>query len=166
MPYTGSPPTFTAGQKTGVAAGLNDLRDFARAFTDAWTAYTPTLTADTTNPTNFTATGYYVRAGKLVIAKFQIVAGASFTAGSGYYRVAMPAAAATAIDGTPVSNPINLIHGSSQIWGAGYIPASDSQRLYIQYQTSLTALGLVGHTSPWSWASGDVIRGQAIYEAA
>lgn len=24
MPYTGNPPTFTTGQKTGVAAGLND----------------------------------------------------------------------------------------------------------------------------------------------
>ena len=93
MPYTGSPPTFTSGQKTGVASSLNNLRDFARAFTDAWTSYDPVLTASTTNPTGWTQTGYYMQAGKLVIARFYVAAGGSMTAGSGTYRVALPVAA-------------------------------------------------------------------------
>ena len=167
MPYTGSPPTFTTGQKTGVAAGLNDLRDFARAFTDAWSAYTPTLTASTTNPTGWTATGYYMRAGKLVVCRFMLTAGAGVTAGSGQYRIALPANSTT-------TQPYAL--GAADLFDSSTGNGCTSAQVYISASTYATirytsaypvgAAIVVGATAPWTWAASDTIWGQITYEAA
>lgn len=78
--YTGNPPTFTSGQKTGVAAGLNGLRDFARAFTDPWTAWTPVLSQ--TGTVAGTVTCGYIQAGKLIIAHYNSAVTGSGTAGT------------------------------------------------------------------------------------
>ena len=95
--WTATPRTWVAGEVPTAANFNSDVRDFGRAFADAWTSYTPTLTAASSNPTNWTAAGYYVRAGKLVIAKFVLTAGASMTNGSGTYRVALPVNAGTTL---------------------------------------------------------------------
>lgn len=75
----------------------------------AWTAYTPTLTALTTNPTlgNSTLTGKWVQAGKTLHARINLTIGSTFVAGSGAYFFSLPATCVfpmeTAI-GTAVSN--------------------------------------------------------------
>jgi len=93
--WTTTPRTWVAGEVPTATHFNENVRDFGRAFSDAWTSYTPTLTASTTNPTNWTQTGYYMQAGKLVIAKFKLTAGASMTAGSGTYYIALPVTANT-----------------------------------------------------------------------
>lgn len=166
MPYTGSPPTFTAGQKTGVAAGLNSLRDFARAFTDAWTPYTPTLTASTTNPTNWTQTGYYARAGKLVVARFLLTAGASVTAGSGTYRIALPANARTDVP-MPTGSAYMYDASAGAIAVTPYFTLA-STYLGLRYPATWPSGAAIdlSHNAPFAWAANDQISGQIIYEAA
>lgn len=65
----------------------------------AWTAWTPALTAATTNPTLGSGSvqeGSYMQLGKLVIAHFNIQFGSSGqNAGSGEYRISLPVAAVT-----------------------------------------------------------------------
>ena len=165
MPYTGSPPTFTSGQKTGVASGLNNLRDFARAFTDAWTSYDPVLTASTTNPTGWTREGYYAQAGKLVIAKWALTAGVSVSAGSGTYRVALPVAAKTAVpygprecwlfDSSATATLLPRLELGAGTYATMWYPASWPSG-------TNTAVG----SGTYTWAVGDLIVGAVIYEAA
>ena len=161
--YTGGMPTFTAGVKTGNAARLNQLRDLGLAFTDAWAAYTPTLTAATTNPTGWTQTGYWMRAGKLVVAKFKITAGGSMTTGSGQYAIALPTAANVSGIADIEAGQVTLGNGSS---AALALPQLQSTTLRLLYFPTATTGAFVGHNAPWAWASAGNIRGQIVYEAA
>lgn len=160
MPYTGSPPTFSLGEKTGIAAKLNQLRDAIRGFTDPWTSWTPTLTASTTNPTNWTVTGRYMRVGKLVVAHFTLTAAAGVTAGSDQYRVALPA--------TPSSSGLGVV-GPVMLWDVS--PGAVSTGVIRLATTTYASLivapsGDVNHIYPYTWAAGDFIDGTMIYEAA
>lgn len=159
--YNGAMPTFSVGEDVGVAAKLNQIRDLGRAFTDAWSAYTPTLTASTTNPTGWTQTGYYMQAGKLVIARFYVAAGGSMTAGSGTYRVALPVAA----NMTAQQQPGNVLAWDTSAGNAAQALALISASTYAQLLLPGTA-GFVSHAVPWTWASGDYLNGTLIYEAA
>lgn len=164
--WTATPRTWVAGEVPTAANFNTDVRDLGRAFADAWTSYTPTLTASSSNPTNWTQTGYYCRAGKLVICKFILTAGASMTAGSGLYRIALPVNAnsnhfaETAAVALYDSNTGNQCHAMGVIMTATYIQ--------MQYQaTHLGALTTATNAAPWTWAANDTIRcGQLIYEAA
>jgi len=106
--WTTTPRTWVAGEVPTATHFNGNLRDFGRAFADAWTSYTPTLTASTTNPTNWTQTGYYMQAGKLVHVKVQLAAGASMTAGSGTYRIALPVNANTTLTDTKLQSSVFL----------------------------------------------------------
>ena len=166
--WTATPRTWVAGEVPTAANFNTDVRDFGRAFADAWTSYTPTLTASTTNPTNWTQTGYYMRAGKLVICKFILTAGASVTAGSGTYRVALPVNANTtgSIEVSASSSMIvdastgNIATPTIIINNASYL----EWRYPATYPTGTSTA--VSNSAPFTWASGDVIRGALVYEAA
>lgn len=131
-----------------------------------WTAYTPTLTASTTNPTNWTQTGYYMQAGKLVMCKGMIQAGASMTTGSGTYRIALPVAANTTLSLFPVNGIVYVSDasaGGSWQQMLGYVAASN----YI-CAVSPSGGAPVSHSFPWSpnSAVGDFILFNFSYEAA
>lgn len=163
MPYTSTPRTWVAGEVPTATHFNDNLRDFARGFTDAWTSYTPTLTASTTNPTNWTQTGYYCRVGKLVIAKFKVTAGASMTAGSGEYRIALPVNANVSV-GEMESGGIVLSHSTNTYIGQAAIVNTAYARLL--YLATVSTAGFAAHDAPWTWAASDFIRGQITYEAA
>lgn len=60
--------------------------------------YTPALTAVTTNPTNFTASGYFVRLWpNLVLVWVNIFMESGYTRGSGNYEISLPVALHSAI---------------------------------------------------------------------
>lgn len=165
MPYSGSPPTFTTGEKTGVAAKLNQLRDFVRSLTDPSTAWTPTLTATGTNPTNWTVSGAYFRAGKLVVARFSAAAGASSTAGSGNYRLALPVNAVGAVSAAGTARAYDSSSGNMVLLEANLASATTIGFSY-PAAAPIGAFTQLTNTLPWAWASGDYIAGQIIYEAA
>lgn len=128
-----------------------------------WTAYTPTLTASTTNPTNWTQTGYYTQIGKLVIAKFKITATASMTAGSGNYRIALPVNANFTMGDVEVGT-VAISHSGNTYTPFAYIPNTSFMQLL--YMSSVNTAGPVTHSLPWAWTSTDFIRGTITYEAA
>lgn len=148
-----------------VNADLNTLD--TRTPSGAWTAYTPTLTAVTTNPTLGTggsATGRHVRIGNLMEVHATVVFGSSgVAAGSGAYRVALPVAtqAAATILGT------GMLYDSS----AGqmkHITAilSSSTTVALYLGDAAAAAFEVTHANPWTWAANDQIWIKFSYEAA
>lgn len=168
MPYTSSPPTFAAGEMPPTSK-FNNIRDFMRAFTDPFTAYTPTL-KDATNATlaNWTCAGRYLQAGKLAIVQFDLLAGSSPGVGTGVWRLNLPVNART---GSP--NPWHqggftvvdastgsLTSGRVSIDGAGYFGLWYQSALVNGSQTGLAA------AAPITWAAGDRIVGSFLYEAA
>ena len=163
--WTATPRTWVAGEVPTAANFNTDVRDFGRAFADAWTSYTPTLTASTTNPTNWTQTGYYMRAGKLVICKFILTAGASVTAGSGTYRVALPVNASTTISVGPSmayvfdSSASAIMHPRISIDNTAYVG------LWYPAAWPSGANTAVG-SGTYTWAQNDQIAGALVYEAA
>lgn len=99
-----APRTWVALEEPSAAVFNLHVRDNFKAIGDAWTAYTPTWTANTTNPVigNGTITGAYRQAGKHVSFRIVIVAGSTTTWGSGAYRFSYPVAP---LDSTTNSNP-------------------------------------------------------------
>lgn len=167
--WTTTPRTWVAGEVPTATHFNENVRDFGRAFSDAWTSYTPTLTASTTNPTNWTQTGYYMQAGKLVIAKFKLTAGASMTAGSGTYYIALPATANTNIDYIEMGHA-SLFDSSAALISKFPVQLDNvnGARCRIEYSATYPtgAITTVTNAAPWTWAANDVIRGLIIYEAA
>lgn len=135
-------------------------------FEGRWKTYTPTLTASTTNPTNWTQTGSYTQEGKLISMKFSLAAGASVTVGSGTYRVAIPVSANTTI---PLGSSTCYIYDTS---AAGLLTASyphiTSTYIELRYPATYPGGALTGVTNntPYAWATGDIISAAIIYEAA
>ena len=166
MPYTGTPRTWVAGEVPTATHFNDNLRDFARGFTDAWTSYTPTLTASTTNPTNWTQTGYYARVGKLVIAKGTLTAGGAMTAGSGTYRIALPVNAQTALGNAVLEGSTYLYDNSTGNAYSIAVPyAANTAYIQLVYGTGGT-VATVAHNAPWTWAASDSIQFAFSYEAA
>ena len=162
--WTTTPRTWVAGEVPTATHFNENLRDFGRAFADAWTSYTPTLTASTTNPTGWTQTGYYMQVGKLVVAKFVVTAGASFTAGSGTYQIRLPVNANLTVGDLEVCFlRINWSGGSG--YGHAYLVTGQPTYIRMGYRSSLTALANITNAAPGTWASGSFIRGTIVYEA-
>lgn len=134
-----------------------------------WTAYTPSLTAVTTNPTlgsGSGATGYYIQIGKLVVVRLQITFGTSgVNAGSGAYRVSLPV---TNKLNSELSGTVFLFDSSTgagtHVASAAYDAVSGSAALF--YAPTTTTFANVSNSAPWTWAASDQIRCFLMYEAA
>ena len=130
----------------------------------AWTSYTPTLTATTTNPTlgtGATAVGKYAQMGKVVIASFRIVFGNSPSAGSGSYLISLPV---TGTGPAPFSS-VGVVRLFDSSAGTGAVANavfnnSDGTKVL------LTATSTVTSASPWTWTTTDELSGTFTYEAA
>jgi hypothetical protein len=164
--WTTTPRTWVAGEVPAAANFNSDVRDLGRAFADAWTSYTPTLTASTTSPTNWTQTGYYMRAGKLVHVKGILTAGASMTAGSGTYRIALPANCNTTISNALLQSSVYLFDSSGVVGSTVYL-AYQAAAGYVQLLGATgAAVAFVSDSVPWTWAANDSIQFAFTYEAA
>lgn len=155
-----------------VAVDTNGLITGTGTSLGAWTAFTPTLTASTTNPTlgtGSTASGYYIQIGKMVVVRIGLQFGTSgAAAGTGTYTIgALPVSAATSGAGTTRQvGPIMLYDASANVvWTGGQAEMSGTTltNLYYGNGTTLTA---VGAAAPWTWAASDQIRLSFVYEAA
>ena len=131
----------------------------------AYTSFTPTLTAVTTDPTlgtGPTQTGGYVQFGTLVTGQAQIRFGSSgAAAGSGAYRVNLPVSADTTLQRTA------SVGGRASVVGEVMVrdESGGTVRLgYLQLVSATTALimcdagtsvGAVTDSSPWTWTNND-----------
>lgn len=158
-----NPRTWVAGE-TLTAALLNvHVRDNLKAIGDAWTAYTPTWGATSSNPTlgNGTLNGTYLQAGKLVMFRISLLFGSTTTVGSGNYTFTAPTAARY-VTYQPA--------GTAQLLDSS-VPATRPQ--LAAFNGSATQLILqdtagtpVTHNTPYAWATGDRIIISGTYEAA
>lgn len=133
-------------------------------------AYTPTLTAATSNPTMGTGAirlGWYSRSqGNLIDYHWWIKFGTSGSAaGSGQYQISLPVTA-LGVFGTaaPESTGNGIIRDDSATnlqQASWYIPGSD-----LTVAVGMASNGVLRNDAPWTWANLDYIQGSIRYRAA
>ncbi len=154
VPYTTSRLT---------AAMLELLRGNFKAIGDAWTDYTPTWTAPTTNPTNYTGSGAYIKAGKWVTFRARVTAEASFTAGSGTYAVSLPFSILDSIGARFMVTAVDASTGNKFL-GTTYSVSGTSA--FVAYNDGTAVLASITNAAPMAFATGDYIEVTGTYEAA
>jgi hypothetical protein len=128
----------------------------------AWTPYTPTWTATTTNPTigNGTLTGAYAKFGRSVDVRIRITVGSTTTVGSGVYFVGLPVAASA-----NVQTMTAVFYDASAGFWYSYIA-------YIDAGASIQLIRGDGTTAQWAHdapvtpATGDALIVTGTYEAS
>ena len=167
--WTGTVPTFTAGDTTTVPTNLNTVRDALKALSEAWTAYTPTWTGATTNPVlnngSFSGSAY-CRIGKLVHFRIVLTMGTTTTYGTGQWRLTLPTAPLSTARQTFVADLIDTgING----WNgrASWDNAASALALHCEATSAAgAAYKAVATGVPFSWGNGDQVCIVGTYEAA
>ena len=139
------------GDKADSAAFLRDT---------GWQSYTPTWTAGTTNPSigNGTLSGRYIQIGKLVYCQFTMRAGSTTTFGSGNWRFSYPVAPNTTYANLyQVGSIYALDNGAADYNGI-------TQFAGATYMGLIISGNWVSATAPFTWANGDVLEVNVIYE--
>lgn len=135
---------------------------------DAWTSYTPSLTASTTSPTlgtGSTATGRYKQVGKIVTGWAKLTFGTSgINAGTGIYRISLPIAAASADDQVCGAGILQDSSANTAYTIVPHIPNTGYVQLY-QHQTS-GATQVVFQDNPINIAASDRLMIHFVYEVA
>ena len=145
----------------------------------AWTSYTPTLTAMTTNPTlgsGSSATGYYKRLGHRVTGYANIAFGSSgAAAGSGAYLILLPVAPVNRTQPIGIGYLMDYSDNLRIVVAVGLVlpavsPAADSKALILLTNTAGNGFGNgqnpAADSVPWTWAANDNIVLKFDYEAA
>ena len=135
----------------------------------AWTAFTPTWTATTTNPVigNGTIVGRYNRVGKSMTSDFAITMGSTTGFGAGQYKVSIPFAARALGTNVRRQYDVDIADVSA---GTGYPAIAqlsstlDANNVFLT--TNASPLGALGPTAPITFAVGDTISGVLVWEAA
>jgi hypothetical protein len=153
-----SPRTWLAGEKL-TAAKLQELSDSLKAIGDPWASYTPTLTASVSNPAPSAYSGGYIQAGKLVMFRFKITMSA--TVGSGTYSIALPVAGNALFPAA--FGRADLFDSSAGVIYPRTLLSSGGSTLGVLNDENATR---VAATVPFTFATGDIIAGYGMYEAA
>lgn len=131
----------------------------------AWTTYTPAWDASTTTPTigNGTLTGAWRMVGRTSMAwRLQLVFGSTSTAGSGTYTFGLPTDAdAETVTVAQTSHGYLVDVGTtSYLVNAGALVAGNPNTFTLLVET---VEGLT-HNSPMTWASGDHLTLNGVFE--
>ena len=155
----------------GMTVYRNDLTgnvletwDGARWLSTAQTAYTPTLTASTTNPSIGTGSvaGTYSINGKTMIGQFYISFGAGSTSGSGSFQVSLPPGFTyTSISGYVPAGTFGTVGpGAPAAYITGVMRQGGASLNYFNlYWLSGPSTGSVIASNTFAWASGMNIAG-------
>lgn len=170
---------ITAGTKTqsNRAVTADHIRDGVITTTKmaatAWTTYTPTWTATTTNPAigngTITDTGAYVQIGKTVHFRLKITMGSTTTFGTGGFYVGLPVA-----HNHGTESQIGRLHmydssSNTRCGGVGYTHSASTSNIFLSYPnatTSQNSLSGITSSAPFTWAASDVLSVTGTYEAA
>lgn len=128
-----------------------------------WTEYRVDWTAPTTRPAilNGTLLGRYVKQGNTVIVQIRLVAGSSTTYGSGQWFFSLPYPVA-GHDFIAVGSAYLIDSATTKSIGVAIAAAGES-RLSIQTHSSANP---VRSDTPWTWASGDQLHVELVYETS
>ena len=136
----------------------------------AWTAYTPTWTAVTTNPTlgSTTIAGRYLLVGTktgLVRIEISITTGGAWNAGSGEYKFSLPAGW-TALTGLPSFGSVHVLdNGTTHYAGTAEVQSAGTV-IHPVLIADASGSKVLANTVPVTWANGDQIHIEMIVELA
>lgn len=132
-----------------------------------WTAYTPTWTGSSSNPSigNGVIEGRYTEINNLIVYKVRVGMGSTTTYGSGRYDFSLPVnhANSTAFNtafGSAWFNDSSLATAYVGVTVAG--PSAST----VTFRIPAGGFGDVTNTAPFTFANSDSINFIAIYEAA
>jgi hypothetical protein len=160
-----APRTWVASEVVTAAIMNTHIRDNMLSLGAAWAAYTPVLTATTTNPTlgNGTLVGAFIQPGGGKTTDFRIVLtiGSTTTVGSGTYLFTLPVTPVTSAR-IPVAQVIafDTSAAATKNGGAYWVSGSSAIAAKMDGDTQLN------NASPFAWAAGDTICAVGTLEAA
>lgn len=147
--YTGTVPTFLAGEVLD-ADKLAEVSLFMTAETAAWSTYTPTLTSSAGSPAvgNGTINGYYRLIGKTCEVIIILTRGSTTSFGTGYISFSLPS-----VTGARAGQPgkATLTDFGTNTFAAG---------CFLETTTKITPVstsGVINSTTPFTWATSDVL---------
>ena len=133
----------------------------------AWTSYTPSWTAASSNPVigNGTITGQYKVIGKTCFVRGNIVMGSTTTFGSGEWYVSMPF---TASNADAILLNANVLDNSTAWYNAliAGARAGFNFKSAIQYQNTGGTTDSLSPSTPFTWTNGDRFLWNGSYEIA
>jgi hypothetical protein len=165
--FTGTIPTIAPGDTTTLSGNLATYRDALKGLSEAWTSYTPTWTATTSNPTlnNGTLVGHYMQVNKFVSFWIVLTFGSTTAVGSGIYQMTVPVAPFV---GHPMAFDIQYFDTSASTVYRGQTSFVSGSKFNMLYDASTAggALAALSNAAPAIPAVGDVYRILGTYEAA
>jgi hypothetical protein len=125
----------------------------------AWTTYTPTLTAATTNPTlgSSVVSGRYKALDSktyLIQIMYVVTTGGAYNAGSGSYTFSLPAGLTSGAVGQALAGFVDDTSANKYTL-SGYIPAGSTTVTRSYHSLDSSGSGILAHNSPVTWATGD-----------
>ena len=164
--------TGLTGPTGATGPGITGPTGATGAFSSgAWTTYTPTWTASTTNPTigNGTLEGRYIELGSAVFGEIRIVAGSTTNRGSGTYAISLPFSS-VGYNHQPIGQVTIRDTSASIIFvGTAVITEGDYGKLYLlmHSQTAVYDEGSgATHENPVFISASDTILVTFMYEKA
>jgi hypothetical protein len=162
----GTAPTFVAGTAP-IAANLNQLSTDINLIGGAWSTYTPTWTAVTTNPVlgNGTIAGRYKLIGdKTCHVQIKLTMGSTTTFGSGNYLFSLPTGTSQE---TSLLFPlgVGMVIDASPTNRYAYFVGINSSSTVVLWSPASPGAS-VTQAAPITFASGDSIYLSFTYELA
>lgn len=162
MSVNSTPATWTPGEIVSAAKMNTEVRDFAAGLQATWDIYVPTVTG-TTDPSigNGVLTGRYLRLGKTIICTIVMQMGSTTTYGSGTWTITLPVASVWASQTDVSMGSAHLFDTSATARKTGQVFNVGQSTVQIVTDSAT----LVGTAVPWTWATGDVLSLDLVYEA-
>lgn len=131
----------------------------------AWTTYTPTLTATSSNPgmgSSPTRQGRYWRVGRTVTCEVILKFGSSPSAGSGFYEVSLPVTARTQTVGRRTGTSYCYDNSANEFFdGICFLNSGETGKVRLSIDSSV-----VQNNVPFTFAASDELGFTITYEAA
>jgi hypothetical protein len=164
---TFAPRTWVVGEVVTAALMNQEIRDQINSMLAAWTSYTPTWTAATTNPVlgNGTLVGRYMKIGRTVQYHINLIPGSTTTFGAGGYSFDIPSTAANA--GASYIGAAQLLAGTRWQGQNVISPSATTTSPFFSTNSTTSTLSQMSGTVPVNpLASGHQLRITGVYETA
>lgn len=160
---SGTPAALAAGSDGEVLTLASGIPSWAAAggASVTFSDWTPTVTADVTNPTIASRTGRYATLGKLGIFSYLISFATGDNAGSGNWIVSLPAGWTANARAAIPSHVYDS--GTRYYMGMGWIDSGGTTIARIVHSET-GSNGRVAHNAPMTWADGDALFGTGVLE--
>jgi hypothetical protein len=146
------------------AANDNLTATDLNALAGPWNAYTPTLGGWTLG--NGTISGAYLRFGALVIFRAEVTIGSSTTITATAPTISLPTGSPGATGAQIVGATCDFVDDSAATRYPGWVRFASGDTTKCQVFNFASPLGLLGTSSPFTWAASDKLRVSGFYETS